>query len=477
MKYNKIREEELKNKVGADWFKGFDTTEILGNIDFTVFPKQNKLFDGREPLLWAEAKTGNFDVTTMFVQLVLTIGKARTFDKTLPPAFLGAFDFQKIAFVPYINVQDIFYVNDFNWNVTPSNHETKEFLLIKERIEAILSQYTFVYDYEKDEKDLQHFIKNNIANATTTSKLKIDKNNFIPIYLRWLEIVKPIINVKWEDLNKANILDSDFYLADLFVDDKNTQQLDDDLTIRDSLFVVFQNEGYKIAKENIKQMFDATISLKNKETYLQFWKRYKRPPIKEFQDYIIERRDLLVPQDIRERKGAFFTPRIWVELSQKYLTDYLGENWQDEYYIWDCAAGTGNLLAGLTNKYNIYASTLDQADVSVMHERIDHGANLLKNNVFQFDFLNDEFTKLPQSLQNIINDEEKRKKLVVYINPPYAEAASKETLSGINSNKTDVSVKTKIYLKYFTNFGISGRELFAQFFMRISKEIDGCILA
>jgi hypothetical protein len=60
------------------------------------------------------AKTGNFDVPTMFVQLVLTIGKARTFDKTLPPAFLGAFDFKKIAFVPYISVQDIFYINDFN---------------------------------------------------------------------------------------------------------------------------------------------------------------------------------------------------------------------------------------------------------------------------------------------------------------------------------------------------------------------------
>jgi hypothetical protein len=66
-------------------------------------------------------------------------------------------------------------------------------------------------------------------------------------------------------------------------------------------------------------MFDATINIKAKETYQHFWKRYKRPPLKEFQEYIIERRDLLVPQDIRERKGAFFTPRIWVELSQKYL--------------------------------------------------------------------------------------------------------------------------------------------------------------
>lgn len=52
-----------------------------------------------------------------------------------------------------------------------------------------------------------------------------------------------------------------------------------------------------------------------------------------------------MPQDIRERKGAYFTPRIRVEKSQEYMADYFGENYQDEYYIRDCAAGTGNLLA------------------------------------------------------------------------------------------------------------------------------------
>ena len=470
MKYKNIREEELKNKVGADWFHNFDTTEILGNIDFTVLPKQDSLF-GRTTLLWAEAKTGDYDVPTMFVQLILTIGKARTFDKTLPPVFLGAFDYKKIAFVPYISVQDIFYLNDFNWNVTPSNHETKEFKLIKERVKATLKQNTSVYNYQKDEKELKHFIANNIAKATETAKIKIDKNNFYPIYLRWLDIVKPIIDVHWDELKKASILDSDFYLADLFVDDKDTQKTDDDNTIRDNLFVIFQNQGYKIAKENIKQMFDATINIRNKETYQLFWKRYKRPPVKEFQEYIIERRDLLVPQDIRERKGAFFTPRIWVELSQKYLTDYLGENWQEEYFIWDCAAGTGNLLAGLTNKYNIYASTLDQADVSVIHERIEHGANLVKNHVFQFDFLNDDFSKLPQSLQDIINDENKRKKLVIYINPPYAEG---DNVRGIGRKDVHVS---KINSKYQTLMGKASSEMFAQFFTRIYKEIPNSVLA
>ena len=475
MKYKNIREEELKNKVAANWFKIFDTTEILGNIDFTVFPKQNEIF-GRTPLLWAEAKTGNYDITTMFVQLILTIGKARTFDKTLPPAFLGAFDFQKIAFVPYISIQDLFYLNDFNWNVTPSNHDTKEFKLIKERIEKTLKQNTYVYDYQKDEKELHFFIKNNIAKATEVSKIKIDKNNFYPIYLRWLDFIKPIIDVNWNDLKKANILDSDFYLADLFVDDKDTQKTEDDSSIRDNLFVIFQNQGYRIAKENIQQMFDATINLKNKETYTQFWKRYKRPPIKEFQDYIIERRDLLVPQDIRERKGAFFTPRIWVELSQKYLTDYLGKNWQDEYYIWDCAAGTGNLLTGLTNKYNIYASTLDQADVNVMHERIEHGANLLKNHVFQFDFLNDDFTKLPQTLQDIINDEDKRKKLVIYINPPYAEATSSKTIKGTGENKSGVTTQFKINDYFKSKIGNASNEIFALFMANIYEKIPGCIL-
>jgi hypothetical protein len=472
MKYKNIREEELKNKVAADWFKSFDATEIIGNIDFTVFPKQDNLF-GRTPLLWAEAKTGDYNISTMFVQLILTIGKARTFDKTLPPAFLGAFDFKKIAFVPYISVQDIFYINDFNWNVAPSNHETKEFKLIKDRIESTLNKNSYVYDYINDEKDLKTFIANNIAKATEASKIKIDKNNFTPIYLRWLDFVKPIIDVNWDELKNANILDSDFYLADLFVDDHDTNKIEDDNTIRENLFVIFENQGYKIAKENIKQMFDATISIRNKETYQQFWKRYKRPPLKEFQEYIIERRDLLVPQDIRERKGAFFTPRIWVELSQKYIADYLGENWQDEYYVWDCAAGTGNLLAGLTNKYNIWASTLDQADVKVMHDRIKHGANLLESRVFQFDFLNDDFSKLPQGLQDIINNEDKRKKLIIYINPPYAEAGT-----GLGKqHKEGVALNHKTIEKYKKELGKANNEIFVQFLFRIYREILDCKIA
>jgi len=481
MKYQNIREEELKNKIGQDYFNDYDTSKIVGNIDFSVAPKtkdssQKKIFD-EHSLLWAEAKTGNFDVIAMFAQLILTIGKERTFDKNFPPAFLGVFDFKKIAFVPYNKVQHLFFKNDFNWKVTPSNHETKEFKEIHALIESILQSDKYEYEFAKDDKELKFYIKNNIAKATESGKITIDKNNFVPIYLRWLDIIKPLINFDFSEGKKQNVLDHDFYFADLFVDDHDTVSSEDDTALNEELFVVFKSGHYEISKENLKSLFNATIDIKDIRSYEQFWKRYKRPPIKEFQDYIIERRDLLVPQDIRERKGAFFTPRQWVELSQSYLTDVFGENWQEEYYIWDCAAGTGNLLAGLTNKYNIWASTYDQPDVKVMHERIDHGANLLKNHVFQFDFLNDDFSKLPTPLQEIINNPEKRKKLIVYINPPYAEAGTKSKISGQGESKTNVSFNNKIYEKYHIKFGTAARQLFAQFFIRIFTEIPDCTMA
>ena len=474
MKYKNIREEELKGKVGRDWFAGFDTTRILGDVDFCVSPKVTaKTPKGKdqESLLWAEAKTGVADIYAMFAQLIITIGKARTFDKHLPPAFLGAYDFKKMIFVPYNEIVDIFFMNDFNWNVPPSNHETKEFHIIKDRIEHILNTHTYVFDFLDDEKELKHFIKNNIALATESGKILIDKNNFVSIYLRWLTQVKPYINFDWEEGKKQNIVDSDFYLADLFVDDKDTPSMDDDTPIKDELFVVFKRSHYEIAKENLKSLFNATIDITNKEKYEQFWKKYKRQPVADFQQYIIDRRDLLIPQDIRERKGAFFTPQMWVELSQKYIADVLGPDWQDEYYVWDCAAGTGNLLAGLTNKYNIWASTLDMADVNVMKERIKNGANLLEDHVFQFDFLNDDFTKLPQELQNIINDPEKRKKLVMYINPPYAESNGKSNFSRKNIQLTN------IYDRYKSVLEKVAPELYAQFLIRIYYEIKGSVIA
>jgi hypothetical protein len=464
MKYPNIREEELKNKVAQDYFWLYDCSKIIGNVDFCVqIHNDNPSLFEQESLLWAEAKTGTSDIYKSLVQLILTIGKARTFDKFLPPAMLGAFDGEKIAFIAYNDIHEIFYLNDFNWNVTPSNHNSKEFKLLYDKVKSAIDSNALLFNYLNDESELKKFIKHNfIVGKFGLTKTKIDKNNFMVIYNKWLQAVKPTIQFSWDIAKKAGLIDGDFYLADLLsIENK---------TLKDKLFVILSSTKYELNrhKDEYGAFTSSTVYFTdNQVAHTQFWNKYERPPKEEYWDYIVERRDLLVPQDVRERKGSFFTPQIWVELSQKYLTDTLGEDWQDEYYIWDCAAGTGNLVNGLTNKYNIWASTLDKQDVEVMHDRIKNGANLLDDHVFQFDFLNDDFSKLPRPLQEIINNEEKRKKLVIYINPPYAEASSygEESIP-------QVSKGTKVFNDYKNIVGAEAvNELFAQFLIRIYKEI------
>lgn len=475
MSYSKtIREEELKNKVARDYFHSFDNTQIIEEIDFSIAPKKEADKKDTEYFLWAEAKKGNKnDIYESFVQLILTIGKKRVFDKHLPPPFLGAFDAEKIAFIQYYKVLDVFNQNDFNWNVTPSDHESKEFKQLYNLVENTLKNESYIYKFDDDESELKEFIRANfIAGKNSLSKVQIDKNNFVNIYSKWLNAVKESISVDWDRAKSFGIIDADFYLADLLSENN--------LTLKEKLYVILKTDHYELDRK-----IDDMGLASSKEAYFydkqkshnEFWKRYQRPPKSEYWDYIIERRDLLVPQDIRERKGSFFTPQIWVEKSQEYIAEVLGENWQEEYYIWDCAAGTGNLLAGLTNKYNIWASTLDKADVDIMKERVKNGANLLENHIFQFDFLNDEFDKLPEDLRRIVEYEESRKKLVIYINPPYAESGNKKKMSAKGEHKDKITTENTTYFKYKETLSKATNELFAHFFIRIYKEIPNCILA
>ena len=483
MDYKKLKEEPLKSAVQQDFFNSYKYTQI-GNIDFVIAKNiveqgQTSIFDEFEnddlkSLLWAEAKQGtSHDIFESFVQLILTIGKERTFEKYLPPKYIGAFDAEKFAFIEYHEIQGIFYQNDFNWNVTPSNHDTKEFRQLYDLCKGLLEDNSILFYYETQAQEFKEFIRLNFKTGKeATEKISVTKNNFTFVFQKWSEKVRPTISVDWTKANKAGIISADFFLADLLSSNEES--------LKDSLYVVLRKTKYELAKKIDEMGLVSTSSVgfnDKQKAYKQFWSIYARPPKEEYWNYIIGRRDLLVPQDIRERKGSYFTPQIWVEKSQQYLADVLGETWQDEYYIWDCCAGTGNLLNGLTNYDRVWASTLDKQDVDVMMDRIANGWSMAENHVFQFDFLNDDFTKCPEELQEILNDPEKRKKLVVYINPPYAEAGNIRQLSGTGKNKEDVAVNTKTYDKYLSEIGIAGRELYAQFFIRISREIPGCVLA
>ena len=465
------KEETFKAAVFRDFFisSKYAYEPNIGNIDFIV--TEAKTLKGniwKRHYLWAESKKGIAEIYSMLTQLVLTVKKTYEKGEHLPPPYIACFDTAKIAFVPFHDILPIFNDNDVNWNVTPSNHTTDDFLKTKKKVEKLSKKNIVVFNFDTDKKEIVNFISKNLVAGNITAKFQINKNNFVIIYSKWLDKVKKSIAIDWKLVKKSNIIDGDFFLADLLSKDN--------YTLKDKLFVVLMNNQYKFDKKFDEAGFSLYKEVgfnDNQKAHKEFWDKYDRPPLREYWDYIIKRRDLLVPQDIRERKGSFFTPRQWVELSQKYIGDVLGEDWQDEYVVWDCAAGTGNLLAGLTNKLNIWASTLDKADVDVMKDRIKNGANLLESHVFQFDFLNDDFKKLPENLLKIINNEEKKKKLIIYINPPYAEAMNR---TDATKAKTDVN-RTLTEKKYVELVGKSIRELFIQFLIRIYKEIPGCIIA
>ena len=242
MKYSNVREEELKNKIARDYFWLYDCSKIIGNVDFCVSFHQtkNQLFE-HESLLWAEAKQGTSDIYKSITQLILTIGKARTFDRNLPPAMLGAFDCEKIAFIPYSEIHDVFYMNDFNWNVTPSNHDTKEFQFVENKVKNIIDEKALLFDFEKDDKELIKFIKSNfVVGKFGLTKIRIDKNNFMVIYNKWLQTVKPTIAVNWEIAKKSGIIDGDFYLADLLSYENES--------LKEKLFVLLKKDHYEYIK-------------------------------------------------------------------------------------------------------------------------------------------------------------------------------------------------------------------------------------
>jgi hypothetical protein len=454
------KEENIKFAVAQDFFGNFNVG-VLDRIDFVVKTKQG-LF---RTCMWAESKISGNTPEEMFTQLLLTIKEPYTNGKNLPPQYLGAFDKDKIYFVEFNSVLDIFNENDVNWTLkNAADHKHENFLKLLAKVEKLLIGKITSFDFKKDEELLRQFIRSNFIGLRSNVKIPIDKNNYIWIYQRWLEEVKPTINVKWDIAKKQGIYEHDFYLADLLSKD--------DETLIDNLFVVLHKTQYEVDRSIDEAGFSSskTVSFTDdQKAYNEFWGKYKRPPNDEVMKDATFRRDLLVPQTIRETRGAFFTPKIWCDLSKKYIGDVFGEDWQDEYYIWDCAAGTGNLLAGLKNYDRVFASTLEKSDVI----DIQNMGGILKDNVFQFDFLNDSFDKLPAQLKKIIDDPKKRSKLIMYINPPYAESGSHSKLGG---GKKGVQ-NTKKHDEFSKVLGSANRELFCQFLARIYNEFSGCKIA
>lgn len=416
------------------------------------------LIDIQTNEIWFEAKDGyKYSTYQMFTQLLHYVQQALDKGEAIPP-FLCVIDTKKAAIMktddalPLISNKK----QPIKWGKSASGY-TQDALDV---VSAYIGTYIVSFKIETHEEEFINTIKNAIKTGDII-RTQITPDNLKQVFDKWVVMIGNEIN---------NVAPEEYallFFADIMSDGtvSTHANLPAELLHRGNAPVFMLN--------------GKIYELGNREGYRQFWAIYHRPPKAEYRNYLLERRDSLIPIDERSFKGAYYTPLNVVDKAYDKLAETLGNNWQKNYIVWDMCCGVGNLEVKHSNPRNIYMSTLDAADVDVMKAT----KTCVASTRFQYDYLNDDIddfgnidysitNKIPQGLRDAIAE---GKKILVFINPPYGE-----TGSGIgkgDKNKKEVE-QTKINALMKTQeLGYASKELFVQFLVRIAKEIPTATIA
>ena len=413
---------------------------------------QKNLIDIQTKEIWFEAKqNAKLSSYAMFTQLMHYVQDALNKGDYIPP-FLAIIDTHKAAIMKSEDVLPFLAKKTIKWGKSASSY-TQEAL---DAISAHIGTHFVSFKIETHEDEFISTVKNAIQKGDII-RTQITPSNLKQVFDKWvLMIGREIKGIAEEDYALL-------FFADIMND--GTVSTHDNLTA-------------ELMHKNNAPVFllgGRVYELSNKEGYRQFWAIYHRPPKAEYRNYLLERRDSLIPLDERSFKGAFYTPLAVVDKAYDKLAETLGENWQNNYIVWDMCCGVGNLEVKHSNPRNIYMSTLDQADVDVMKAT----KTCVAAQRFQYDYLNDDITddgkieysltnKVPEGLRKAIVE---RRKILVLINPPYAESG--DTVG----SEAKSNVATTSIAKSMKDYGYATRELFAQFVARIAQEIPTATLA
>ncbi|MEI7508452.1 MAG: hypothetical protein WCJ62_03205 [Flavobacterium sp.] len=415
------------------------------------------LIDIQTNEIWFEAKDGyKYSTYQMFTQLLHYVQQALDKGEAIPP-FLCVIDTKKAAIMKTADALPLISnkKQPIKWGKSASGY-TQEALDI---VSAYIGTYIVSFKIETHEEEFISTIKNAIKTGDII-RTQITPDNLKQVFDKWVLMIGNEIN---------NVAPEEYallFFADILSDGtvSTHANLPAELLHRGNAPVFMLN--------------GKIYELGNREGYRQFWAIYHRPPKAEYRNYLLERRDSLIPLDERSFKGAYYTPLNVVDKAYDKLAETLGDNWQKNYIVWDMCCGVGNLEVKHSNPRNIYMSTLDAADVDVMKAT----KTCVAATRFQYDYLNDDIddfgnidysltNKIPQGLRDAITE---GKKILVLINPPYAEAGGgidgKMNKIGVEQTKINAIMKRK-------EIGYASKELFVQFLVRISQEIPTATVA
>lgn len=418
------------------------------------------LIDIQTKEIWFEAKdTGKNSSYAMFTQLLHYVQVALNKGETVPP-FLAVIDTEKAAIMKSTDVLPFLEKKTIKWGKSASQY-TPEALA---EISAHIGTHFVAFKLATHEEEFIEAVKSAIKTGDII-RTQITPDNLKQVFDKWVAMIG--CEIKGVDADDYALL----FFADI---------------MSDGTISTHKNLPAELLHKNDEPVFilnGKLFELSSREGYRRFWAIYHRPPKSEYRDYLLERRDSLIPLDERAFKGAFYTPLAVVDKAYDLLEQTLGKNWQKDYIVWDMCCGVGNLEVKHSNQRNIYMSTLDQADVDVMRAT----KTCVAAERFQYDYLNDDIddfgqidytltNKIPEGLRRAIKE---GKKLLVLINPPYAEATSSDNIGtgGIaDASKTGVA-KTRFATTAMPEYGKASNELFTQFVARIAKEIPTATLA
>jgi hypothetical protein len=302
-------------------------------------------------------------------------------------------------------------------------------------------------------KNLDGILTMNVNDATFRLK------DIIPI----IEYIGKYSNVKVK-ISENNIIAAlHFFQHNVIIDDRFTGQIDihgekkyierlvdlfyncftNDTTLINRKSKVLTSHG-DVIKINIHQ-YDAFFNL--------FEGDYYSP--KEIDD-LVSIKDRLIDELVRRKTGAYFTPDVWIKEARKMISEQFGNDWMNKYVVWDCASGTNNLTRGEKFK-ELYNSTLEQGDIDTVKDRKYGGIT------FKFDFLNDDYEKLPIDLIKSLNN---KKPLLFFINPPYGTSGGR---IGRGENKAGIAKTAINIIMKEDGMSACSDQLYAQFLYRIIK--------
>ena len=423
------------------------------------------LVDIQTEEVWFEAKDAPTPAIIMFGQLLVYVRAAKKRGEPIP-AFLAVIDREKAAIMPTERALPLLDDKIIVWPKSGSQAGKELAAQIAPYVQAHIVEYTIAHDEAAFIKAVKDAIRERRIIRTP-----ITPDNLRQVFDRWVDLIG-------SELGTVNPADyAVLFFADIMHDGRNEAM--NNLPAR--LLMTAAGPTFLLNGQ--------AYELASKRGYDNFWAIYHRPPEQQHRHYLLERRDSLLPVDEQKFKGAYYTPLHIVDKAYDQLRATLGDNWQDRYIVWDMCAGVGNLEAKHSNLRNVFMSTLDQADVTIMKSNPAFaGAE-----IFQYDYLNDDVTdfgeidyalsnKVPLELRQAIADARAGKKgakpILVLINPPYAEAMNVDNTKDSGSNaELKKGVATTRISHGMDDLGYATRELFVQFLHRIASELPNATLA